>query len=274
MQQYLKSLTSLPYFAPVATTVGLAMGFALFRWFRNSSEPVYGNYFSPSYQEARIKFLSMLSFARTASSISCCRKIAPIVWGELGLTPLYCLSRQNGFFGRRTGDWHCLDWCASSVDSTCSLAGSRTPKRVIFHSSGVHGVEGYAGSAIQLQFLRSLMKKVSDSITGWRLFTEVGCNGETGHWWPGCDCFACGESVRHVLVEAMEWEQRGFESKLNWWYVDFVHSDCSLLEKERSGIVRNDNYEKLMSVREQQSVWSHLLILRVFLRARPDSFWN
>ena len=34
--------------------------------------------------------------------------------------------------------------------------GSPTPERVIVHSSGLHGVEGYAGSAIQLQLLRTL----------------------------------------------------------------------------------------------------------------------
>lgn len=30
-------------------------------------------------------------------------------------------------------------------------SGSRNPKVVLFHSCGVHGVEGYAGSAVQLQ---------------------------------------------------------------------------------------------------------------------------
>src|SRR5262245_24416823 len=31
--------------------------------------------------------------------------------------------------------------------------GSATPKRVLVHSSGLHGVEGFAGSAIQLELL-------------------------------------------------------------------------------------------------------------------------
>src|SRR5437867_2125196 len=31
--------------------------------------------------------------------------------------------------------------------------GAQTPRRVLLHSSGLHGVEGFAGSAIQLQLL-------------------------------------------------------------------------------------------------------------------------
>jgi len=31
--------------------------------------------------------------------------------------------------------------------------GTDHPRRVLLHSSGIHGVEGFAGSAIQLQFL-------------------------------------------------------------------------------------------------------------------------
>src|SRR5262245_8050563 len=31
--------------------------------------------------------------------------------------------------------------------------GARRPRRVLLHSSGLHGVEGFAGSAIQLQLL-------------------------------------------------------------------------------------------------------------------------
>ena len=34
--------------------------------------------------------------------------------------------------------------------------GSEQPRRVLLHSSGLHGVEGFAGSAIQLQFLDNL----------------------------------------------------------------------------------------------------------------------
>src|SRR5581483_9504704 len=34
--------------------------------------------------------------------------------------------------------------------------GSTTPKRVLLHASGLHGVEGFGGSAIQFQFLDSM----------------------------------------------------------------------------------------------------------------------
>ena len=33
--------------------------------------------------------------------------------------------------------------------------GARNPRRALVHSSGLHGVEGFAGSAIQLQFLEN-----------------------------------------------------------------------------------------------------------------------
>jgi len=41
--------------------------------------------------------------------------------------------------------------------------GSKAPERVVFHSSGVHGVEGFAGSAIQLQFLSVATKLPDDT---------------------------------------------------------------------------------------------------------------
>ena len=41
--------------------------------------------------------------------------------------------------------------------------GSRTPGRVVLHSSGLHGVEGFAGSAIQIQTLRDLPTISRDS---------------------------------------------------------------------------------------------------------------
>src|SRR5436190_22592979 len=34
--------------------------------------------------------------------------------------------------------------------------GPQQPQRLLIHSSGLHGVEGFAGSAIQLQFLGKL----------------------------------------------------------------------------------------------------------------------
>ncbi len=43
-------------------------------------------------------------------------------------------------------------------DLTIDIAwfGAEQPRRVLIHSSGLHGVEGFAGSAIQLQFLDSI----------------------------------------------------------------------------------------------------------------------
>src|SRR5689334_7409485 len=41
--------------------------------------------------------------------------------------------------------------------------GSGTPRRVLLHSSGLHGVEGFAGSAIQLQLINSLPSLPADS---------------------------------------------------------------------------------------------------------------
>src|SRR3954470_21464543 len=40
-------------------------------------------------------------------------------------------------------------------DLTIDIAwfGSKTPRRIFVHSSGLHGVEAFAGSAIQLQWL-------------------------------------------------------------------------------------------------------------------------
>ena len=41
--------------------------------------------------------------------------------------------------------------------------GSRTPKTVLLHTSGVHGVEGFAGSAIQLKILEMPPKPPADT---------------------------------------------------------------------------------------------------------------
>ena len=40
--------------------------------------------------------------------------------------------------------------------------GSLSPKRVLLHTSGVHGVEGFAGSAIQLKILEDPPKPPAD----------------------------------------------------------------------------------------------------------------
>ena len=41
--------------------------------------------------------------------------------------------------------------------------GVAAPRRVLLHSSGLHGVEGFAGSAIQLQLLNDPPKLPQDS---------------------------------------------------------------------------------------------------------------
>src|SRR5437762_4569779 len=41
--------------------------------------------------------------------------------------------------------------------------GAANPRRVVLHSSGLHGVEGFAGSAIQLQFIANLRQLPGDT---------------------------------------------------------------------------------------------------------------
>src|SRR5437588_3817673 len=41
--------------------------------------------------------------------------------------------------------------------------GSDNPRRVLLHSSGLHGVEGFPGSAIQLQLLEDVPRLAEDS---------------------------------------------------------------------------------------------------------------
>jgi hypothetical protein len=43
------------------------------------------------------------------------------------------------------------------------LFGAERPRRVLLHSSGLHGVEGFAGSAIQLQFLDAIPALPADA---------------------------------------------------------------------------------------------------------------
>src|SRR5262249_53571873 len=49
-------------------------------------------------------------------------------------------------------------------DLTIDIAwfGSESPRRVLLHSSGLHGIEGFAGSAIQLQLLDKLQPLPAD----------------------------------------------------------------------------------------------------------------
>src|SRR5262249_30810012 len=41
--------------------------------------------------------------------------------------------------------------------------GSASPRRVLLHSSGLHGVEGFAGSAVQLQFIKRMPRVSADA---------------------------------------------------------------------------------------------------------------
>jgi hypothetical protein len=41
--------------------------------------------------------------------------------------------------------------------------GSKSPRQVVVHSSGLHGVEGFAGSAVQMQVLRRLPRLTDDT---------------------------------------------------------------------------------------------------------------
>ena len=52
------------------------------------------------------------------------------------------------------------DGTALSVD--IAWFGPQSPRRVLVHSSGLHGVEGYAGSAIQLQWLEEGLPALAD----------------------------------------------------------------------------------------------------------------
>lgn len=51
-----------------------------------------------------------------------------------------------------------LPGAALTID--VALIGPANPVSVLIHSCGVHGIEGYAGSAIQLQLLEKMVKEV------------------------------------------------------------------------------------------------------------------
>ncbi len=80
-----------------------------------------GEYFSDSYAQAAERF----------------RSVAVATGARLDQLPLRTLSPD----GERL-----------AVD--IAWLGNRQPRRVLLHSSGLHGVEGFAGSAIQLRLLR------------------------------------------------------------------------------------------------------------------------
>jgi hypothetical protein len=81
------------------------------------------NYFSPDYFTAKDRF----------------REYAASAGAHLEVLPL----TANGPDGQEL-----------TID--IAWIGSDTPNRVLVHSSGLHGVEGFAGSAIQLQLLHDL----------------------------------------------------------------------------------------------------------------------
>lgn len=61
---------------------------------------------------------------------------------------------------RACADCHVLPISASGPNGAelsidIAVLGSRTPRRVVLYSSGLHGVEGFVGSALQLQLLGS-----------------------------------------------------------------------------------------------------------------------
>jgi len=87
-------------------------------------------YFSPDYFTARDRFRSAAAKAR----------------GRLEFLPL----TAKGPGGEELG-----------ID--IARFGAETPHRLLLHSSGLHGVEGFAGSAIQLQLLDELPGIASDA---------------------------------------------------------------------------------------------------------------
>src|SRR5689334_7447943 len=88
------------------------------------------NYFSPDYFTARVRF----------------RQAVEKAGGRLHTIPLDAKGPNN-----------------EELTIDIGWFGSDQPKKVLLHSSGVHGVEAFAGSAIQLQILDNLTKLPSDT---------------------------------------------------------------------------------------------------------------
>ena len=80
-------------------------------------------YFAPSYRDARRRF----------------RDTAVSVGAGLEHVPLTCRGPDDG-----------------TLTIDLAWIGSRRPDRVLIHTSGIHGVEGFAGSAIQLKALEAV----------------------------------------------------------------------------------------------------------------------
>ena len=88
------------------------------------------SYFSQDYTQARQRFLAA---ARTAGAVLHCLELD--AWGPAG----------------------------SLLSIDIAWLGSARPQRVVLHSSGIHGVEGFVGSAIQLQTLAKPPVLAADS---------------------------------------------------------------------------------------------------------------
>jgi hypothetical protein len=122
----------------LAAMLGLAATFAFVvvagappGWTRRSPmTPETARYFSPDYLTARARFRDRVRAAQGRLDAITLDARGPA--GEL-------LTIDVGWFG------------------------AERPRRVVLHSSGTHGVEGFAGSAIQLQFLGAVPRLAADT---------------------------------------------------------------------------------------------------------------
>jgi hypothetical protein len=129
-----------PWFSLLALVAMLGTGIAAGFWVLVGPPPGWGRrvavsseterYFSPDYVTARARFREKVRAAQ----------------GRLAQIPID--ARGPG------GE-------ALTID--IGWFGAPRPKRLLLHSSGIHGVEGFAGSAIQLQFLDGAPRLEEDS---------------------------------------------------------------------------------------------------------------
>ena len=111
-------------FTAVFVAIGLMLITAQFFGTEGGKDSMKNSeYFSPDYSTARTRF----------------RKAVDQAGGRLDILKLDAEGPDGG-------------------DLTIDIAwfGAETPRRVLVHTSGLHGVEGFAGSAIQLQFLEEM----------------------------------------------------------------------------------------------------------------------
>jgi Protein of unknown function (DUF2817) len=122
----------------LAATLGVGAGAAFWivvgpppGWERRAPvSPETARYFSPDYLTARARFRAKVEAAH----------------GRLAQVPI----DARGPAGE-----------ALTID--IGWFGAERPRRVLLHSSGIHGVEGFAGSAIQLQLLDAMPRLDADS---------------------------------------------------------------------------------------------------------------